>query len=192
MSFLAPRGVFCYIPRIEFTPGKEGDLARVAVVMGSASDLAAMSEALGILEEFAIPHEVRVLSAHRSPDAVATFAEKAEGEGFAVIIAGAGKAAHLPGVIAAKTTLPVIGVPMETRLAGGLDSLLSIAQMPRGVPVATMGTGRSGAANAAILAVEILALGDEALRERLVAYKKKLADDVAASDRQVREELGPK
>jgi len=165
-------------------------VARVAVVMGSASDLEAMSEAIGILEEFAIPHEVRVLSAHRCPDGVASFAENAQAEGFAVIIAGAGKAAHLPGVIAAKTTLPVIGVPMETKLAGGLDSLLSIAQMPRGVPVATMGTGRSGAANAAILAVEILALRDEALRERLVAYKKKLADDVAASERQVRETLG--
>jgi len=165
-------------------------VARVAVVMGSASDLEAMSEAIAILEEFAIPHVVRVLSAHRCPDRVASFAENAQAEGFAVIIAGAGKAAHLPGVIAAKTTLPVIGVPMETKLAGGLDSLLSIAQMPRGVPVATMGAGRSGAANAAILAVEILALSDAALRERLVAYKKKLADDVAVSERQVHEKLG--
>ena len=163
---------------------------KVAVVMGSASDLDVMSAAIEQLRELGISFDVRVLSAHRSPDAVAAFAEGAEGEGFEVIIAGAGKAAHLPGVIAAKTTLPVIGVPVETKLAGGLDSLLSIAQMPRGVPVATMGTGKSGAVNSGVLAAQILARSDPDLRQRLAAHKKALAEGVEESNREVRRRLG--
>ncbi len=163
---------------------------KVAVVMGSASDLDVMSAAIEQLRELGISFDVRVLSAHRSPDAVAAFAEGAEDEGFEVIIAGAGKAAHLPGVIAAKTTLPVIGVPVETKLAGGLDALLSIAQMPRGVPVATMGTGKSGAVNSAVLAAQILARSDPDLRQRLAAHKKALAEGVEESNREVRRRLG--
>jgi 5-(carboxyamino)imidazole ribonucleotide mutase len=163
---------------------------KVAVVMGSDSDLETMSSAIDQLAKLGIPCDVRVLSAHRSPDAVARFAEAAESEGFEVIIAGAGKAAHLPGVIAAKTSLPVIGVPMTTEMAGGLDSLLSMAQMPGGVPVATMGTGKSGATNAAVLAAQILARFDPAVRQKLVAHKAGMAASVAAADAAVRQKLG--
>jgi 5-(carboxyamino)imidazole ribonucleotide mutase len=164
--------------------------AKVAVVMGSESDLETMEAAIEQLGRFGIPFDVRVLSAHRSPDAATAFAARAEGEGIAVIIAAAGKAAHLAGVLAAKTVLPVIGVPMETKLAGGLDSLLSMAQMPRGVPVATMGTGTSGAVNAAILATQILARSDPVLRERLAAYKADQAERVAAASENVRKRFG--
>ena len=163
---------------------------KVAVIMGSDSDLEAMSLAIEQLAKFGIPCDVRVLSAHRSPDAAARFAETAEAEGFEAIIAGAGKAAHLAGVIAAKTNLPVIGVPMETKLSGGLDSLLSMVQMPRGVPVATMGTGKSGALNAAILAAQILARSDAALRQRLADYKAEMAEKVATASEDVRKRLG--
>jgi len=130
---------------------------KVAIVLGSESDLETMSPALEQLGKLGIPVDVQVLSAHRSPDAAAAFAEQAEANGIAVIIAGAGKAAHLAGVLAAKTILPVIGVPIETSLAGGLDSLLSMVQMPRGVPVATVAI--NGARNAAILAAKILRVG---------------------------------
>ena len=163
---------------------------KVAVVMGSESDLETMSLAIDLLGRFGIPLDVQVLSAHRSPDAAAEFAAAAEGQGIEVIIAGAGKAAHLAGVLAAKTTLPVIGVPMETKLAGGLDSLLSMAQMPRGVPVATMGTGKSGAVNAAILAVQILARSDPGLRQKLADHKAEMAANVAEASAEVRERLG--
>jgi len=164
-------------------------LRKVAVVMGSESDLETMQLAIDTLKKFDIPWEVAVLSAHRSPDAASAFAEGAERQGIEVIIAGAGKAAHLAGVLAAKTTLPVIGVPMETGLAGGLDSLLSMVQMPRGVPVATMGTGNSGAVNAAILAAQILARGDKALAGRLAATKKSMAEKVVEVSSQVRRRL---
>jgi len=163
---------------------------KVAVVMGSASDLETMSAALEQLASFAIPCDVRVLSAHRSPDAVDAFVATAEETGVEVIVAAAGKAAHLAGVIAAKTTLPVIGVPMETKLAGGLDSLLSMVQMPQGVPVATMGTGKSGAVNAAILAAQILARSDPALRKKLLEHKADMARQVAKSSDDVRKGLG--
>lgn len=163
---------------------------KVAILMGSDSDLKTMRAAIEQLAEFDIPCDVHVMSAHRCPDAVAEFAEQAEGEGIEVIIAGAGKAAHLAGVIAAKTTLPVIGVPIETKLAGGLDSLLSMVQMPRGVPVATMGTGKSGAGNAAVLAAQILARSDPELRRRLAEHKQAMADKVAEASAAVRRELG--
>jgi len=163
---------------------------KVAIIMGSDSDLDAMSGAIDQLAKFGIPYDVRILSAHRCPDAVARFAETAEAEGFEVIIAGAGKAAHLAGVIAAKTCLPVIGVPMVSDLAGGLDSLLSMAQMPGGVPVATMGTGKSGATNAGVLAAQILARSDPELRKKLIAHKAGLAAGVAAASAAVRSKLG--
>ena len=162
----------------------------VAILMGSEADLATMSATVEQLQKFGVPCDLHVLSAHRSPDAVAEFAQGAEAAGVAVIIAGAGKAAHLAGVIAAKTILPVIGVPMETSLAGGLDSLLSMVQMPQGVPVATMGTGKSGAANAAILAVQILARSDAELRQKLCDYKAEMAAKVVKTSADVRKRLG--
>ena len=163
---------------------------KVAVLMGSECDLDTMSAAIEQLAKFGIPYDVQVLSAHRCPDAVAQFAESAEAQGFELIIAGAGKAAHLAGVIAAKTTLPVIGVPMETDLAGGLDSLLSMVQMPGGIPVATMGTGKSGATNAAVLAAQILARSDPALRTKLAQHKQDLAAKAAKASGAVRQKLG--
>lgn len=143
--------------------------AIVGVVGGSRSDFPILERATALLEMLDVPCELRVVSAHRSPDHLFAYAEGAAGRGIRVIIAGAGGAAHLPGMLAAKTTLPVIGVPIPTQHLGGLDSLLSIVQMPRGIPVATVAIGN--AENAAILAVEILALADRALAERLSAYR---------------------
>lgn len=163
---------------------------RVAIVLGSEADLDAVASAREMLAKFGVAHDLRILSAHRSPEAVAEFARRAEAEGIEVIIAAAGKAAHLAGVIASMTILPVIGVPMETSLGGGLDSLLSMVQMPQGVPVATMGTGKSGAANAAILAVQILARSDPALRQKLVEFKAEMAAKVAKTSEEVRRKLG--
>ncbi|MCI6460410.1 MAG: 5-(carboxyamino)imidazole ribonucleotide mutase [Prevotellaceae bacterium] len=140
----------------------------VSIIMGSTSDLPVMEKACVFLNDMQVPFEVNALSAHRTPDAVETFAKEAKGRGLKVIIAGAGMAAALPGVIAASTTLPVIGVPIKGML-DGLDAMLSIIQMPPGIPVATMGV--NGALNAAIMAVEMLALADDALAERLAAYK---------------------
>jgi 5-(carboxyamino)imidazole ribonucleotide mutase len=144
----------------------------VGVVGGSRSDFSVLEQATALLDRLAVPNELRVVSAHRSPDLLYRYAESARGRGIRVIIAGAGGAAHLPGMLAAKTTLPVIGVPMPTKALDGLDSLLSIVQMPRGIPVATVAIGN--AENAALLAVEILALGDQALAERLDAYRAEL------------------
>jgi 5-(carboxyamino)imidazole ribonucleotide mutase len=144
---------------------------RVAVIMGSRSDWETMRHASDLLTELGIPHERRILSAHRSPDALFEYVGAAEGRGIRVFIAGAGGAAHLPGVIAAKTTLPVLGVPVQSRALQGLDSLLSIVQMPRGVPVGTLAIGDAGAANAALLAAAILALADPSLAETLKAYR---------------------
>ena len=160
---------------------------KVAVIMGSDSDLPVMEAAVEVLEQFGVPFELGVLSAHRSPQATHDFAASAEGRGIRVIIAGAGGAAHLAGVVASVTALPVIGVPMPTDRAGGLDSLLSTLQMPRGVPVATMGLGKSGAHNAALLAVQILALSDDALREAFRTHKAALADKVKEADARGRE-----
>ena len=145
---------------------------RVGILMGSRSDWEAMKTAAEMLKGFGVAHECRVLSAHRAPDQVARYAASAEGRGLRVVIAGAGGAAHLAGVVAAKTLLPVLGVPMASKHLGGLDSLLSIVQMPKGVPVATLSIGEGGAANAALLAVAILALSDAGLRRKLAAFRR--------------------
>lgn len=144
----------------------------VGVVMGSRSDWAGTMEfAAGVLAELGVAHETRVVSAHRTPDLLAAYAKEAEGRGVRVIIAGAGGAAHLPGMLAAHTHLPVLGVPVQSRALNGMDSLLSIAQMPAGIPVGTLAIGKAGAVNAGLLAASILALNDEGLRGRLVAYR---------------------
>ena len=155
----------------------------VGLAMGSESDLPTMQAALETLAHFGIAFEVRVLSAHRTPRAMLDWAEGAHGRGLRVIIAGAGGAAHLPGMIASATPLPVLGVPVPSRHLSGLDSLLSIVQMPAGVPVATLAIG--GAENAAILAAQILAVADDALREKIVAYKRGLVEKVEAMDARV-------
>jgi 5-(carboxyamino)imidazole ribonucleotide mutase len=156
------------------------NMAHVGIVMGSDSDLPVMAQAAGFLERFQIPYEVRILSAHRSPDAALEYARNAAGRGLKVLIAGAGGAAHLAGVLAAVTTLPVIGVPIKTTALGGVDSLYAMVQMPKGIPVATVAI--DGAANAAILAAQILAVHDQPLQARLAAYKEELAREVAARD----------
>jgi len=151
--------------------------------MGSESDWPTMEAAADVLRRFGVPFEARVLSAHRTPDAMADYARTARSRGLKVIIAGAGGAAHLPGMIAASTTLPVVGVPVQTRALDGMDSLLSIVQMPGGVPVATVAIGQ--AKNAALLAVQILATADGALADALEAYKAELRDLVGVMDRAV-------
>ncbi len=152
----------------------------VCIVMGSKSDLPTMENTMAILKEFDVPYEVRILSAHRTPKETLQLSEDAVKRGIKVFIAGAGGAAHLAGVIASSTILPVIGVPMQTSALGGMDSLLSIVQMPQGVPVATTAIGNAGAKNAAILAVQIMALSDEVLAEKLTAFKKVQAEKVLA------------
>jgi 5-(carboxyamino)imidazole ribonucleotide mutase len=156
--------------------------ARVAVVMGSASDWATMSKAVAVLQQFGVDHHVQVLSAHRMPDEMFAFAQGAEAAGFAAIIAGAGGAAHLPGMLAAKTTVPVLGVPVASRHLSGLDSLYSIVQMPAGVPVATFAIGEAGATNAALFAVSMLAVHDAALRERFAADRLRRHDEAASAE----------
>ena len=143
----------------------------VGVIMGSRSDWDTMRHAVEMLQELDIAHETTVVSAHRTPDLLFDYAASAAGRGLKVLIAGAGGAAHLPGMAASKTHLPVLGVPVETKTLKGMDSLLSIVQMPAGVPVGTLAIGRAGAVNAALLAASILALGDPALGERLRAYR---------------------
>jgi len=150
----------------------------VAIIMGSDSDLSVMSEAAKVLDENKISYAVKILSAHRSPEDTAEFARSARRNGFKVIIAGAGGAAHLAGVTASLTTLPVIGVPMETKELKGIDSLFSIVQMPSGIPVAAVTIGKTGAKNAAILALEILSLNDKRVEKNLGAFKRSLADHV--------------
>ena len=145
---------------------------RVGIIMGSQSDWETMRHAAQILRDFQIPHECKVVSAHRTPDRAIEYARQAESRGMQIIIAGAGGAAHLPGVVAALTTLPVLGVPMQSRSLQGLDSLLSIVQMPGGVPVGTLGIGDAGAKNAGLLAVRILANQDKAVREKLIAFQR--------------------
>jgi len=145
--------------------------ALVGVVMGSDSDWEVMQHAVRQLEQFAVAHEARVVSAHRTPDAMFDYAGSASARGLRVLIAGAGGAAHLPGMIAAKTTLPVLGVPVPSRHLQGLDSLLSIVQMPRGVPVATFAIGEAGAVNAGLFAVSLLAVHDAALAQRLAQFR---------------------
>ena len=145
----------------------------VGIIMGSQSDWATMSRASEVLKEFGIPHECKVVSAHRTPDLLYKYASSAEKRGLKVIIAGAGGAAHLPGMTAAKTTLPVLGVPVLSKALKGIDSLLSIAQMPRGIPVGTLAIGEPGAANAGYLAAQIIALGDLALAQRIKSFRSK-------------------
>ena len=150
----------------------------VGVVGGSRSDFPVLEKATMVLEALGVPCELRVVSAHRTPDHLFRYAETAEGRGIRVIVAGAGGAAHLPGMLAAKTALPVIGVPIQTKALGGLDSLLSIVQMPRGIPVATVAIGNAD--NAALLAISILALSDRALADRLTAFRREQTQTVMA------------
>ncbi|WBM69747.1 5-(carboxyamino)imidazole ribonucleotide mutase [Buttiauxella sp. WJP83] len=152
--------------------------ARIAIVMGSKSDWATMQFAAEILTTLDVPHHVEVVSAHRTPDKLFSFAEQASDNGYQVIIAGAGGAAHLPGMIAAKTLVPVLGVPVQSAALSGVDSLYSIVQMPRGIPVGTLAIGKAGAANAALLAAQILALHDQALNQRLQNWRQSQTDEV--------------
>ncbi len=153
----------------------------VGILMGSDSDLPVMEEAFKALDSFGVPYEVHILSAHRCPAATSQYAAKARERGIKVIMAAAGMAAHLGGVVAAETILPVIGVPIDASPLGGLDSLLSIVQMPPGIPVATMAIGKAGARNGALLAVQMLALQDAALTEKLLDHKKKMAEEVVVN-----------
>lgn len=148
----------------------------VGVIMGSKSDWPTMKHAATLLADFGVPHEHLVVSAHRTPDRMVDYAKASASRGIQVIIAGAGGAAHLPGMVASMTTLPVLGVPIQSRALSGLDSLLSIAQMPGGVPVGTLAIGDSGARNAALLAIRMLATRDESLRDKLTAYTATQAD----------------
>lgn len=154
-----------------FTARSMSSGPQVAVIMGSKSDWETMKRAVEMLEQFGIPHEARIVSAHRTPDLLSQFAKEAAGRGVQVIIAGAGGAAHLPGMVAAHTHLPVLGVPVQSKALSGMDSLLSIAQMPGGIPVGTLAIGEAGAKNAGILAASIVALHDEKVREALVTFR---------------------
>jgi 5-(carboxyamino)imidazole ribonucleotide mutase len=153
-------------------------MPRVGVIMGSKSDWETMEAASYVLTDFGIDHECRVVSAHRTPELLASYAREAAGRGLQVIIAGAGGAAHLPGMVAAQTILPVLGVPVESRALKGMDSLLSIAQMPGGIPVGTLAIGPAGAKNAALLAISILALTDTELRGRLEEFRARQTEEV--------------
>ena len=155
----------------------------VGVIMGSKSDWETMRHAAEVLAEFGVPHEARVVSAHRTPELMADYARTAEARGLQVIIAGAGGAAHLPGMVASQTLLPVLGVPVQSRALSGLDSLLSIVQMPGGVPVGTLAIGEAGAKNAALLAVRLLANHDSELREKLRAFHRRQAERVLSDSR---------
>ncbi len=159
---------------------------RIAVILGSDSDLPAMEEGLKVLKDFKVPFHLKIMSAHRSPALVHDFAKSAEKNGIKVVIAAAGGAAHLAGVIASMTKLPVIGVPMETRSLNGMDSLFSTVQMPYGVPVATMAIGKSGARNASIFALQILGLTDTKIAGELNAFKKRLEADVIAKNKKLK------
>jgi 5-(carboxyamino)imidazole ribonucleotide mutase len=152
----------------------------VGIIMGSRNDYAVMRNAVEMLSEFGVPHEVRVVSAHRTPDLLFEYAETAADRGLRVIIAGAGGAAHLPGMVAAKTVVPVLGVPIPATSLQGMDSLLSIVQMPKGVPVGTLAIGAAGAANAGLLAAQILATTDARLREKLKSWRAARRDEVLA------------
>ncbi len=165
---------------------KKTPAPKVGVVLGSDSDMEMMRPCLTTLKEFGIPYEVRVISAHRTPEAAHQYAKTAVERGLEVIIAAAGGAAHLAGVLASLTPLPVIGVPMPTSALSGLDSLLSVVQMPSGVPVATVAVGKSGPVNAAVLAAQVLAAADGRLRDKIVDYKLRLAERVTIADENLR------
>ena len=154
---------------------------RVAIVMGSQSDWPTMQKAAEALDRLGVAHEARIVSAHRTPDRLCAFARGAAGQGFKVIIAGAGGAAHLPGMVASMTHLPVLGVPVQSKALSGQDSLLSIVQMPAGIPVGTLAIGEAGATNAGLLAAAILAIGDDALAARLIAFRE--AQSAAVAER---------
>ncbi len=154
----------------------------VSIVMGSESDLGIMQETQAVLTRFSVPHETRVISAHRTPERAADYAKQLESRGVKLVIAAAGKAAHLAGVVAGLTPLPVIGVPITTSDLGGLDSLLSMVQMPGGIPVATVTIGKAGAKNAALLAIQILSLNDTELRKKLGAFREEMAREVEQAD----------
>lgn len=162
----------------------------VSIVMGSDSDLEIMNEAAKALDEFGIRYEIDVTSAHRSPARTSEFARKAAGRGIKAIIAGAGGAAHLAGVIAAETTIPVIGVPIPSTSLNGLDSLLSVVQMPAGIPVATVAIGKAGATNAGILAAQIIGQSDSAVADKLKQHKQKLAQGVEEKSRKLKQSRG--
>jgi phosphoribosylaminoimidazole carboxylase PurE protein len=159
----------------------------VGIIMGSDSDLPIMQEACDILKTFDIAYEVRIISAHRTPDTAHAYASTAVSRGIEVIIAGAGGAAHLAGILAAYTPLPIVGVPIQSPTLGGLDSLLSISQMPGGVPVATMTIGKPGAKNAGLFAAQILGVKYPAIQQRMLAYKKEMADAVDKKDKNIQE-----
>jgi len=163
-------------------PGELQSTPLVGVIMGSKSDFSAMRAAVEILREFDVTHEVKVVSAHRTPELMVEYAMTAVERGLRVIIAGAGGAAHLPGMVAANTVLPVLGVPVAATALQGFDALLSIVQMPKGVPVATLAIGAAGAANAGLLAVQILATTDAALQAKLVAWRAARRDEVLAQE----------
>ncbi len=162
-------------------------MPKVAVIMGSDSDLPVIKGCIKLLKDFGVDTEVSVISAHRTPDRAAEFAKNAEANGFDVIIAAAGKAAHLPGVLAAYTTLPVIGIPIKSSTLDGLDSLLSIVQMPKGIPVATVAV--DGADNAALLTIQILGVSNSDLRKKMKEYKQKMAEEVEERDQKVKKEI---
>lgn len=162
---------------------------QVGIIMGSDSDWPKIKNVAAALESFGVGYEVHVMSAHRTPEQVARYARTARAKGLRVLIAAAGGAAHLAGTVAAHTTLPVIGIPVETAMMGGLDSLLSTVQMPGDIPVATVGTGSGGAKNAGILAVEILALADPALEKKLADFRESLAEKIAAKDAALRQSI---
>ena len=158
----------------------------VGIIMGSKTDLDTLQGAMDVLKEFGVEYEVRVLSAHRTPEAVLQWSQTAEQRGLEVLIAGAGGAAHLPGVVAAKTILPVLGVPVASTTLGGADALLSIVQMPKGIPVGTLAIGKAGASNAALLAIAIMGGKRPELREKLKAWRKARAEEVEKADASVR------
>ncbi|HEK86282.1 MAG: 5-(carboxyamino)imidazole ribonucleotide mutase [Candidatus Saccharicenans sp.] len=162
---------------------------KVTIFLGSDSDFEVIKDGLEILKEFGLSFNLEVTSAHRTPERTVRLIKEAEEKGTRVFIAVAGKAAHLPGVVASQTVLPVIGVPVESQALAGLDALLSIVQMPKGIPVATVALGKTGGANAALLAISILAASDEELREKLRAYRQKMAEKVEESSRRLKEKL---
>jgi len=162
-------------------------MAAIGVILGSDSDLPKVRDCFEILDQFAIEYEVIVSSAHRSPELTVEWVKNASKRGLKVIIAVAGGAAHLPGVVAAQTVLPVLGVPVETKIAGGLDSILSILQMPAGIPVAAMPTGKSGGANAALFAISILAVSDSILTEKLITYRKNMETKISEKNKSIKE-----
>lgn len=167
-------------------------MAHVGIIMGSQSDYDTLSHAEDILEEFEIDYEIQVVSAHRTPDVMYEYAQSARDRGLQVIIAGAGGAAHLPGMVSALTTLPVLGVPVQSRALDGMDSLLSIVQMPGGVPTATFAIGKSGAKNAALFAVQIMSLNDERLAAQLDAFRKKQAEGALQGNERVQARIKAK